>query len=1383
VVLTALAVQLPLPGTAVAAAGDEPATESLCGTPEPGQFSCFAVRRTDVPKARSRAGGDAAPEGYGPADLRSAYDLPADGGAGATIAIVDAFDNPRAEQDLATYREQYGLPACTTDNGCFRKVDQRGGAEYPAPDDGWAGEISLDLDMVSAVAPKAHILLVEADGAGTDDLGTAVNTAVALGARYVSNSYGAYYEDPSVQALDAAYFDHPGTAVLFSSGDNGYGVSYPASSPYVTSVGGTSLTRNADTARGWSEQVWNRVTTDSSGQQHWGATGSGCSQFEPRPAFQPDTGCTGRSVADVSAVADPGTGVAVYNSFSDAGWNVYGGTSASAPIIAGVYALAGTPVEGTYPASYPYLTPGALNDVTVGDDASCGDFGLCASGPTPRCEPTASCTAGPGYDGPTGLGTPNGLAAFRPGPHGTVSGTVTDRATGKAVAGATVQLGDYQTLTGTDGSWSLVAPAGTYPLTVSAFGYAREDLGTIEVADGAQVSADAALEAVPTRTVSGTVRDGGGHGWGVYAELTVDGVPGTAFTDPATGHYSIRLPREADYTLRATGLYPGYRPATAKVTVGDTAQTADLELPLTGTGTLPPGYAVTYHGGGLQPFDKATTPEGWSVVNLTDAGGWSFDDPLNRGNQTGGAGHFAEVDDYALGWATVDTELISPAYDFSAQTHPKLEFDTALPGSYRFNDPTADIDVSTDGGHTWANAWHTTAVVNGPAHQSVDLSAYAGKSAVQVRFHYTGSLTGFWQLDDVALGTRSLDTLPGGLLTGRVTDANTGSGVLGATVAARDVPGDSGRSVASPGDPSLGDGLYWAFSSRAGRQEFTADLAGFGYPALTSTVKVRADGVTRADFRLRPSRLAAQPSAIGVTVPWGGKKTVSVNLRNTGGAPATVSLGEQDVARTTAAAAAGAPRIRTATRLSPLDIPRARATAAAGTVTDQAWKPVADLPRATTGGIAATYDGILYTGLGQNPDGRWSNALHSYDPATDTWKDLAPAVTKRYAAAAGFIRGKLYVTGGKDAAGNPIAGGEVYDPATDSWSAIADAPVAYGSSAAAVLSDKLYVIGGCTQISCGSGDVQVYDPATGSWSRGPAYPTPTSWQTCGTADGTLYCAGGVYQAPGGLPQATAVGYALDLAKGRWTPIADPPVDAWGAAGTAAAGRLLMAGGALVGADAMTNEAYAYDPASDAWTALPNLPGPLFTAAAAPGWYVLGGQNPDGAFQTAAMVLPGWDQPHGDVPWLSEQAGARTVAAKHTVRLTVTADATGMGPADAGVHQARVVVDSDGPYGAVTVPVTMTVVPPHGGVLLTGTVTGSRADGAAAPLAGATVRIAAGDDVHTLSTAVDGGYRVWLPDAKRTIALTVRAEGYRTAQRTLRPHGHGVATADFTLDRR
>ncbi|MYX39450.1 MULTISPECIES: carboxypeptidase regulatory-like domain-containing protein [unclassified Streptomyces] len=1369
--LTALAVQLPQQGSAVAAdSGPAAESEPLCGTPQPGHFGCFAVRQSDATGGRGAR--SAGPEGFGPADLRSAYSLPADGGAGATIAVVAAYDNPNAEQDLAAYRAQYGLPPCTSETGCLRKVDQRGGTDYPQPNDGWAGEISLDLDMVSAVAPKAHILLVEADSSATDDLGAAVNTAVAMGARYVSNSYGAYYDGPDLAALDAAYFDHPGTAVVFASGDYGHGLSYPASSPYVTSVGGTSLSRSDAGARGWTETVWS-------------GTGSGCSAYQPKPSFQTGTGCDRRSVADVSAVADPETGVAVYNTYSGGGWGVYGGTSASAPIIAGLYALAGTPVDGTYPAAYPYRSPGALNDVTTGSNAHCSDDAPCDPDGPPACEPANSCTAGPGYDGPTGLGTPKGVGAFRPGPHGTVTGKVTDKATGKALSGATVRLGAHSAVTGADGRWSLAAPTGTYTLTVDAFGYARKNLGETTLADGAELTRNAALSAVPTATVSGTVRDGGGHGWGLYARLTVDGVPGTVHTDPRTGRYSVRLERGRTYTLRATGLYPGYRPAETKVELGSSSRTADLALPLVGTGALPPGYAVEYGGGGFQSFDTAAKPAGWSIVNHTDAGGWGFDDPLTRGNQTGGDGGFAQVDDYALGWGEVDTELISPEYDLSKETRPTLEFDTALPSLWRFNDPTADIDVSTDGGDHWENLWHHTDVVEGPSHQTVALTAYAGKPSVRLRFHFAGSLTGIWQLDNVAVGTRSLVTVPGGLLTGRVTDANTGAGVVGATVSAAKTPQDSGRSIASPDDPAVGDGLYWAFSSRTGRQEFTAGLPAFGYPAGTSTVKVEADAVTSADFALRPSRLKASPGAVGVTVPWGGKKTVTVKVRNTGGAPASLTVGEQAVALTSARMP-GAPRERTAARPDPLDVATATAAApggAAGATGGEAWQPLADLPQPMTGGIAAANDGVLYSGLGQTPDGQWTTALRSYDRATATWKDLAPAITKRSGAAYGFVRGKLYVVGGKNRAGTPIAGGEVYDPATDTWSRIADAPKAYGNSAAAAVGDRLYVVGGCTSVSCGTRDVQVYDPAGDTWSTGPAYPVPTSWQSCGTVDGTLYCAGGVHQGDGQPPHATAAGYALDRAAGRWTPIADPPVDFWGAATAVGAGRLMAAGGVLVGAAAVTNEAYAYDPAADTWSALPNLPQPLYAAAGAPGWSVVGGQSADRVMQTSALELPGYDAPHGDVAWLAGRASSSSVGAGRTAELTVTVDARAMGPADAGAHRARLVVDSDGPYASVTVPVTMTVVAPPGWTRLSGTVSGSGRHGGTTPLAGATVRVGSGAGAHTLSTAADGTYRLWLPPSGGGVPLAVSAEGYRSAERTVRPRGRDAVTVDVVLTRR
>ncbi|OKI99218.1 S53 family peptidase [Kitasatospora sp. CB01950] len=354
--------------------------------------TCTRPARADIAACQAlRVLGTAAADqqGYGPADLLSAYGLPADGGAGTTVAIVDAYDDPNAEADLGVYRSHYGLPACTTAAGCFHKTDQRGGTRIPRADSAWAGETALDLAMVSAIAPRARILLVEADSASVSDLGTAVNTAVSLGAKYVSISWGAS-ESVNSATYDSRYFDHPGVAIAVASGDGGYGVIFPASSPHVTAVGGTSLRRDTS-ARGWAESVWSTSATEGAG--------SGCSTRLPKPTWQTDTGCTRRTVADVAAVADPQTGVAVYQTYGGSGWYTYGGTSAAAPIIAATYALAGAPTAGSRPASFPYAHPAALNDVVTGATAT--------------CRPAYLCTAEKGYDGPTGLGTPQGVGAFQ----------------------------------------------------------------------------------------------------------------------------------------------------------------------------------------------------------------------------------------------------------------------------------------------------------------------------------------------------------------------------------------------------------------------------------------------------------------------------------------------------------------------------------------------------------------------------------------------------------------------------------------------------------------------------------------------------------------------------------------------------------------------------------------------------------------------------------------------------------------------------------------------------------------------------------------------------------------------------------------------------------
>jgi subtilase family serine protease len=368
------------------AAGAGPSAAPLCARAPLGAFACFAWARTD----RSAIGG------LSPRDLRSAYKLPSRAlGRGQTVAIVDAYDDPRAESDVNVYRNRFALGTCTTANGCFEKVNEsgrRGG--YPHVDAGWAGEISLDLDMVSAICPNCRLLLVEATSNSARDLGFAVRTAARLGATVISNSYGGFEYAPY-----DPNFDQRGKAIVVAgTGDSGYFPEQPASFATVVAVGGTTLERAAND-RGWNERVWNDPDV--------GATGSGCSDFVAKPPWQVDEGCPTRAEADVAAVADPLTGVAVYDSLALAnrpsGWLTMGGTSVATPIVAATFALAGNAVAISWtPARTIYLAGGsqALNHIDEGTNGRCPRVYLYI------------CKAGKGYNGPTGWGTPNGIGAF-----------------------------------------------------------------------------------------------------------------------------------------------------------------------------------------------------------------------------------------------------------------------------------------------------------------------------------------------------------------------------------------------------------------------------------------------------------------------------------------------------------------------------------------------------------------------------------------------------------------------------------------------------------------------------------------------------------------------------------------------------------------------------------------------------------------------------------------------------------------------------------------------------------------------------------------------------------------------------------------------------------
>jgi len=374
---------------AAAASSGTAAAGPVC-QPSADGIACHAIA-LELPTGGIAA--SAAPKGLGPADLQGAYNIQQPrGGATPTIAIIDAYGYSAIESDLAMYRTQYGLRPCTRANGCLRVVNFDGTTTLPADPpttDDWTIETALDIDMASAACPACNILVVQGTTAQLQYLIPAQRTAVQLGATVISNSWGSGSVQPNLPVTEP-YFDHPGVPTFVSSGDRGYneggtGPHYPSTSTHVIAVGGTALRRDTS-ARGWSEVAWAKA-------------GSSCSTTIAKPAYQAAVPCAFRAASDVAAVADPATGVAVYNA-RNGGWLVVGGTSAAAPLVATMVAAAGLA---------PQITGGdwfaqhasALHDVVTGGNAGCA---------------TSVCNAGVGWDGPTGYGTPDIGHLTDPGP-------------------------------------------------------------------------------------------------------------------------------------------------------------------------------------------------------------------------------------------------------------------------------------------------------------------------------------------------------------------------------------------------------------------------------------------------------------------------------------------------------------------------------------------------------------------------------------------------------------------------------------------------------------------------------------------------------------------------------------------------------------------------------------------------------------------------------------------------------------------------------------------------------------------------------------------------------------------------------------------------------
>jgi hypothetical protein len=838
------------PGSARPAAGlrltaDTPAP---CNGLEPKGFArCYAVVHTPA-SHRITASTSGPPAGaLGPAEIQSAYRLPAIGG-GRTVALVDAYGDSAAESNLAAFRSHYGLPPCTTAHACFRKVNQDGRpGSYPANNAGWGLETSLDLDAVSAACPKCHILLVEADNQKLTNLGEAADEAASLGAKFISNSYG--LSEFAGELSRDHYYDHPGVAVTAAAGDSGYGTGWPAASQYVTAVGGTTLTRNASVPRGWTESVWGSA---SGGQ----GTGSGCSRFEPEPADQygVTTNCARRAMADISADANPASGLAVYDTLGYGGWLQVGGTSLSSPLIAAAYALAGTPVAGTDPAGYPYHDPHLTSDIfdiTQGANGDCG---------------TRLCRAVKGWDGPTGLGTPDGVAALRSGPQGQITGRVTSKDTGKPLPGATITVnpGDYVTRTGADGDYKLQVTAGSYRLTASAFGYAPASDTGLRISRGRTRTASFTLAKLPGGSLSGTVTDGSGHGWPLHAQITISGSPGgPVWSSPYTGQYRVRLP-QGSYSVRVSAAYPGYRPARLTVKVGS-GTTRNVALTVDRPTCTAPGYGPSGLTQDFAGWSGGIPRDGWRVGDRGGSGmGWRFDNPGNRppppqvaaAPEPGWPRLFSQFDSDSFAAAdagfygrTLDTELTSPPIDLSGQSAPEIAFDSAYyPDGRQLH---ADAQLSTNGGSTWSTVWRqTTSNALGPV--TVAIPQAAGRKRVEVRFGLAGG-GGYWAIGDVLIGTDNCVPLPGSLLAGRVSSRATGSPIDGAQVTSsastEPAPWPAGISLANA-DPALPGGYYWLFAPRGSQQ---VNAAAAGYATGSAHITVPANRVVGRDWVLAPA--------------------------------------------------------------------------------------------------------------------------------------------------------------------------------------------------------------------------------------------------------------------------------------------------------------------------------------------------------------------------------------------------------------------------------------------------------------------------------------------------------------------------------------------------
>jgi len=1090
-----------------------------------------------------------------------------------------------------------------------------------------------------------------------------------------SRSYDPWYQDV-VNAWHAA-----GIYPVFSNG-NASNCGYPAP-PGLNTVGNPARYGNV-TGVGSSGRDNGQYATHS----NWG------------PTDNPDTVNPKPGWADLKPqVLAPGVNIrSSVNSGDSAYQGGWSGTSMSAPHVTGLVAL-------MWSAAPCLIGDYATTETIIEDTAT----------PIPYDDGTGGGAHVPNYA--TGWGEINALAAVEAAAascgDSAIVGRVTDATTSAPIAGATVvatsEMAQRQATSNAEGLYVLTVFSGTYTLAASRYGYRTTVIPDVLATTGTTTTQNIALTPAAMYEVSGKVTDAT-TGWPLYAHISISGDPvgplppdNSAWTNPATGAYSLMLAEGVTYTLEVEAWVDGYGVSTGKVgPLTADAPNTDFAVQPDMVACTAPGYHFV--GGLMANFeDKTFPPAGWTVVNNGGTCDWVGNDPGGRGNLTGGTGKFAIADSDACGsGTTMNTDLVSPPFDVSGLSQVNLSF------AYDYNNYTAGevaaVDVSANNGATWVNVVTWTTDQRGPATFSQNVTGIlAGSTQARVRFHYYApSWDWWWQVDNVVLGNPVCQPpTDGGLVVGNVYDANFPTLALnGATVV--NATGGETTAVATPADPAVDDAFYTLFAP-SGAQAFTAMMKG-GYAPDTATVTVVDGDVVKHDFFLPAGLLSATPTGLDVTVELGYTAARTLTLANTGGASAAFELKEKAgrFAPIHIAAYTGT--------LPPSDVPVSTGKAPQGKTPTEAPEAPAAAPLADAAPAFAIdlFTGNLVAFMSDTP-GTWTDIGNTGIDGPFAGDFLNGDFGQMYVL--DYYTNGFYIVDTATAAATLVGtsaplSGQVWTGMTGSVDGVLYAASTNGSQS------YLYTI----------------DPATGvATVVGEITNAPVIIDIAINADGEMY----------GVEIMNDVLMSIDPATGAGAVI----------------GSLGFNASYAQGMDFEEESGVLYLAAFNVGTSQ----GEFRIADTATGNTVLVGGFPGGAEVDCLSFATGGSV---DVPWLTEAPTAGSVAASGSTAIAVDFDAAYVG--QPGEYHADLIVKNDTPYGKFSVPVTMTVTAPTSWGKLTGTVTGlGVCDGDPAPLEEAEVRVesATTGQVWTLATDENGRYTLWFDQAHSPVTITVTAPDY------------------------